>query len=148
GDYKSVHCKLKTFDKGKGGKIGEYTLDANDSAIITAEFENGALGTIHTTRWAYPHQNSLKLNIYGDKAAIEIELDESYEKLKINRILDRKPMGWEILDCGKTPTNFERFISGIETGVQEQADFARGAAIQKVLDACAESNELDRTIEL
>lgn len=148
GDYRSVHCQLKTFDKVAGDKIGDYNLDANDSAIITAEFENGALGTIHTTRWAYPHQNSLRLNLYGDKAAIEIDLDTSYTELKISRILRKSPMAWESLECPQTPTNFERFASAVMTGVQDQPDFARGAAVQKVLDACFESDAKDRTIGL
>ncbi|MBD5780680.1 Gfo/Idh/MocA family oxidoreductase [Pelagicoccus sp. NFK12] len=148
GDYRSVNCKLKTFDKGDGNKMGGYELDANDSAIITAEFANGALGTIHTTRWAQPHLNSLKLNVYGDKASIEIDLDESYSTLKISRILGRKAMPWETLDCGTTPTNFERFIAAVESGVQDQADFARGADIQRVLDACFESDQKDKTVSL
>ncbi len=148
GSYGSVHCKLKTFDKGDDNKMGGFDLDANDSAIITAEFSNGALGTIHTTRWAQPHQNSLRLNVYGDKASIEIDLDESETQLKISRILGRRTMDWETVDCGETPTNFERFVNAIETGEQDQADFARGAEIQAVLDACLESDKQDKTITL
>ncbi len=36
-----LSCRLKTFDKAEGGRIGEYTLDANDSATLQAELENG-----------------------------------------------------------------------------------------------------------
>ncbi len=43
----SLQARLKTFDKAEGGKIGPYTLDANDSASMQVEFENGALGVIH-----------------------------------------------------------------------------------------------------
>ncbi len=148
GDYKSVHCKLKTFDKTEGNRVGEYDLDANDSAIITAEFSNGAIGSIHTTRWAYPYRNALKLDIYGDRASIKIDLDESYSELKINRILGRKPMDWEVLNCGETPNNFERFIAAVQSGKQDQPDFARGAQIQRVLDACEESDCSDKTVIL
>ncbi|MDQ8185379.1 Gfo/Idh/MocA family oxidoreductase [Pelagicoccus sp. SDUM812002] len=148
GSYRSVNCKLKTFDKGENNLMGGYELDANDSAIITAEFSNGALATIHTTRWAQPHSNSLRLNLYGDMASIEIDLDESYSTLKISRILGRKSMPWEKLDCGATPSNFQRFILAVETGVQDQPDFARGAAIQSVLDACFESDRNDKTVAL
>jgi predicted dehydrogenase len=148
GSLDSVHCRLKCFEKPEGKKVGEYELDANDTAIITAEFTNGALGTIHTTRWAYPHHNSLRLDLYGDKASIEIDLNASYTELKINRILGRTAMAWETLDCGKTPTNFERFIRSIQTGEQDQPDFARGAEIQSVLDACHLSSETDKTIRI
>ncbi|MBK1876874.1 Gfo/Idh/MocA family protein [Pelagicoccus mobilis] len=148
GAYKSVNCKLKTFDKGENNTMGGFELDANDSAIVTAEFANGAIGTIHTTRWAQPHQNSLRLNLYGDKASVEIDLDTSYSQLKISRILGRKSMPWETVDCGETPTNFERFITAVESGVQDQADFARGAEVQAVLDACFESDKEDKTVNL
>ncbi|MBN1460556.1 MAG: Gfo/Idh/MocA family oxidoreductase, partial [Armatimonadetes bacterium] len=52
GDIAKVDCRLKTFHKAKGDKVKGYQLDANDSAIATVELTNGALGTIHTTRWA------------------------------------------------------------------------------------------------
>ncbi|MGE9291804.1 MAG: Gfo/Idh/MocA family protein [Puniceicoccales bacterium] len=148
GSLASVHCRLKCFEKAEGAQIGEYKLDANDSAIITTEFTNGALGTIHTTRWAYPHENSLHLNLYGDKASIEIDLDECFHQLKINRVLGRTAMKWETLECKKTPSIFERFILSIQTGVQDQPDFARGAEIQAVLDACHLSSETDQTIQI
>jgi len=148
GSMASVHCKLKCFDKPGGPRIGEYEFDVNDSAIITAEFTNGALGTIHTTRWAYPHQNDLRLDLYGDKASIEIDLNASRDTLKINRILGRQAMPWETLDCGQTANIYERFIRSIETGEQDQPDFARGAEIQHVLDACHRSAQTDQTIRI
>jgi len=148
GSISAVHCKLKTFDKAESNQIGEYTLDANDSAVITAEFSNGAIGSIHTTRWAYPHRNSLRLNLYGDKASIEIDLDTSYSSMKISRKMGRQAMDWETLDCGKTPSNYERFVAAVQSGVQDMPDFARGAEIQKVLDACQESDASDATIRI
>jgi len=148
GDIASVRCLLKTFEKEPGGKVGEYALDANDTALVTAEFANGAVGAIHTTRWAYPHANSLRLNLYGDKASVEIDLDRSYDELRINRILGRKAMEWETLKCPPTPTNMERFVESVKTGVNDQPDFARGAAIQEALDACETSHAQDATIRL
>ena len=46
----SLQARVKTFHKAKGDKIGEYPLDANDSASMQVEFENGALGDIHASR--------------------------------------------------------------------------------------------------
>jgi predicted dehydrogenase len=63
GDVESLNCRLRTFHKADGDKIGEYPLDANDSAIISVEMKAGALGTIHTSRWATGHSNSLRLRI-------------------------------------------------------------------------------------
>ena len=43
-DIDHVFCRLKTFDKAPGNKIGEYDLDANDSFTMSVDFTNGALG--------------------------------------------------------------------------------------------------------
>lgn len=146
GPVTSVHCRLQTFAKPEGETVGPYRLDANDSAIITATFANGALGTLHTTRWAYPHANSLRLNLYGDLASIEIDLDRSDSSLQISRNTARQPSAWETLECAPTPTIQERFVRAIQTGEPQQPDFSRGAEIQRILDACQESAIADRTI--
>jgi len=140
GAVKSVDCRLKTYPKAPGEKMGDYTFDANDSAVMTLELKDGALGTIHTTRWAVGHNNSLRLRIYGDKGGIEIDLDESYDTLRICRGADIHKAQWKTMKCGKTPSNYQRFITSIRTGVNDQPDFARGAEVQKMMDACFESD--------
>ena len=148
GDVKNVHCRLKTFDKAPGGKIGKYVLDANDSAVITLELANGALGVIHTTRWATGHANSLRLELHGDKGALQVNLDESYEQIKICLGKDVDANKWTTVDVPKTPTIYQRFITSIRTGKNDQPDFARGAAIQKVLDACVVSDAESRIVKV
>ena len=37
--------RLKTFNKAPGNRIGEYTLDANDSFTMSVDFTSGAIGT-------------------------------------------------------------------------------------------------------
>ena len=66
GNIKKINCRLKTF-KDKGEKIDEYVLDANDSFISMVEFDNGAIGTINSTRFATGNVNRLELNIYCDR---------------------------------------------------------------------------------
>jgi len=148
GDIKSVNCRLKTFPKAKGNRIGEYPLDANDSAVITVELAGGAIGTIHTTRWATGHANSLLLRVFGDKGAIVVDLDRSYEELRVCKGRDVDKMAWKTVRCRKTPTIYQRFIKSIKTGVNDQPDFARGAAVQKVLDACFESDAAGQTVRV
>lgn len=149
GGIKKINAQLKTFPKGNDGKWKEYTLDANDTAMIHAEFENGALGTISTTRWASGHANSVKISIYGTLGGIEIDLNQSYSALKLCK--GKKSLiehSWKKIECKKTPTILERFLKSVRTGKQDQPDFARGAEVQKMLDACFESSENDKTIEL
>ncbi len=142
GPYASVQCKLKAFPKAPGDRIGEFQLDANDSALIIAEFKNGAMGTIQATRWATGYQNRLALQIFGDEGAIRLNLDSSWNTLEITHGEDIHTTTWETVEFEPTPNNYRRFIASIQTGVNDQPDFQRGAEIQKVLDACFES---DRT---
>lgn len=140
GPIKNVYCKLKAFDKAPGNVVGEYTLDANDSAVMTVEFANGALGTIHTTRWSGGHANRLFLKISGTLGSIEIDSERSTTSYKFCAGLDLDKAQWIVVDAKPTPNNYARFIKGIRTGVQDQPDFARGAEVQKVLDACIASD--------
>jgi predicted dehydrogenase len=146
GDYASVQCRLKAFEKAKNNRIDDYTLDANDSALVIAEFENGALGTIQATRWATGYQNRLALHIFGDKGAIRLNLDEGWDVVEISQNDDIHTPAWETITCKPTPNNYERFITSIRTGVNDQPDFKRGAAIQKVLDACFESDRVGKAV--
>jgi predicted dehydrogenase len=148
GDIKSVNCRLKTFSKARGNRLGEYVLDANDSAVITVELAGGAIGTVHTTRWATGQANSLLLRVYGDEGAIEVNLDRSYQELRICRGRDTAKQVWKTMKCHPAPTVYQRFIKSIRTGENDQPDFARGAAIQKVLDACFRSDAEGRTVRV
>lgn len=148
GPYKSVQCRLKAFDKAENNRIGDFVLDANDSAFITAEFENGALGSIQASRWATGYQNRLALKIFGDEGAIRINLDTSWTALEISSGRNIDTASWRSIELDATPNNYERFIRSIETGVNDQPDFARGAEIQKVLDACFESDRIGRVVKV
>lgn len=148
GDIKSVNCRLKTFPKGRGERIGPYRFDANDSAAITAEFASGALGVIHATRWATGHTNSIKVSIHGKKGAIVVDLDEGPGVLRICRGPDVDKARWRTVKCGKVPDLYHRFIRSIRSGKNEQPDFTRAAAVQKVLSACFASDETGKAVKV
>jgi len=148
GSMTSVDCTLHTFAKAPKDKIGEYILDANDSAIITTRYEGGALGSLRATRWATGHHNSITLSIFGEEGALKIDLDKSYKELQICRVKKRKVGEWITMPCGETPNIYERFITSIKKDKNDQPDFQRGAEIQKALDACETSHLESRTVEL
>ena len=139
---------MKTFDKAPGGRLGQYVLDANDSAVMTVELTNGALGTIHTSRWATGHANSLSLEIHGDKGALQVNLDESWEQIKLCLGKDVDKNAWKTVKVPHTPNIYQRFVKSIQTGKNDQPDFARGAAIQKILDACVVSDRKDKIVRV
>ena len=148
GKIKSVHCKLKNFKKARGNRIGDYALDANDSAVMTVEFANGAMGTIHCTRYATGHINSVALSLHGTEGALRIDLDHSYSEMEVCLGEDRHTATWKRITCPPTPNVYARFVHAIETGINDQPDFHQGAAIQKALDACFQSNTEDRTLKI
>lgn len=148
GDIAKVDCRLKTFPKAKGDRVKGYKLDANDSVVATVELANGAIGTIHTTRWATGHANSLLLRIFGDKGGIVVDLDQSYNQLQLCRGKDIDKLKWRTVRCPRVPDMYRRFITSIKTEENDQPDFARGAAIQKVLDACLKSDATGRVVRV
>lgn len=151
GDLISVNCLLKTFPKAPRNRIKNYPLDANDSAVITAQYANGAIGAVQTTRFATGHVNTLSLSIHGELGAFRINLDTSYtdyEECFVQK-RDGKTSPWATVNSPAVPTLYERFIRSINKGEQEQPDFSTGAKIQRAQDACEKSNaENSRTIEL
>jgi len=138
-DAVEVSCRLATFDKAPGGKIGEYTLDANDSATMQVVLGNGALGTVAATRFASGHLNDLRLRIYGDKGGLEVGFENNVSSLRACLEPDLQTAVWHAVECPVLPTIYERFIAAIRgTGVADP-DFARGAALQRLLDRAEQS---------
>ncbi|MCX6958859.1 MAG: Gfo/Idh/MocA family oxidoreductase [Verrucomicrobia bacterium] len=148
GPIRSIQARLKTFTNLKGKRMGEYPLDANDSALMQVEYANGALGIIHTTRWATGHANSLYLRVHGTKGALRLDLDKSYTELEICLGKDIHKANWKTIKASQTPSIYERFITAVRTGKQGEPDFARGAEIQKTLDACFESDRLGQAVRV
>ncbi|NJK91606.1 MAG: Gfo/Idh/MocA family oxidoreductase [Blastochloris sp.] len=140
GPLAAVLCRLKTFAKAPRNRVGEYVLDANDSAVMLVEYQNGALGTIQTTRWASGHANRLYLKIAGTLGAVEIDSERSTTGYRLCAGPDLDKAQWQSMEAPATPDNYARFIRAIQTGRAEPPDFVRGAEVQKVLDACLESD--------
>ncbi len=143
GDIDTIQCTLRTFDKGvPGNQIGEYVLDANESFISTVSFVSGGLGTVHASRWAVGQANSLRARVYGDKGAIEIDLDRAYDEYRIctgQENIDK--FEWETVKCPPTPSNYERFVTAIKTGRNDPSDFANGVKIQAYVHYSIEADK-------
>jgi predicted dehydrogenase len=129
-----VSCLLTTFDKAPGGRIGDYVLDANDSATMQVVLENGALGTVAATRFATGHLNDLRLRLYGDVGGLEVSFEKGISQLRACLGDDIMTGTWKDVDCPPVPTNYQRFIAAIRGEGAGQPDFARGAVLQQLLD--------------
>ncbi len=130
-----VTCRLATFDKAPGGRIGDFTLDANDSATLQVRLDNGALGTVTATRLAPGHLNDLSLRLYGDKGGLEVSFARGLSTLRACLPPDLETATWRDIDCPAVPTVYDRFVAAIRGTGPADPGFARGAALQRLLDA-------------
>ncbi|HOX05878.1 MAG TPA: Gfo/Idh/MocA family oxidoreductase [Planctomycetota bacterium] len=150
GDIRSIFCDLKTFDKGvRGNRLGEYVLDANDSCVMTVEFANGAIGTVHTTRWATGQMNSLRTRVWGDQGAVEVDLDRSYDEYRVVR--GKKAMlaaEWKTVACKPAPTMYQRFVRAVKSRRNDPSDFVNGAKVQAYLHCGFESARRGRPVKV
>jgi predicted dehydrogenase len=144
GDVTELRCALGNFPKvGQDGK--SYTkwqgqaLDANDTALIELRFADGGLGVLHTSRWATGHANHLRLEVHGTEGALMFDLDRSYETLDTCLGKDAATAKWKTEQLKPAPTIYERFVTAVRDGQQDQPDLLRGAQIQAYLDACERS---------
>ena len=148
GEITEIFCRLQTFEKAPQNRVGEYVLDANDSAVMTVTFANGALGTIHTTRWASGHADRLYLKISGTLGAVEIDSERATNTFRLCAGPGLDTAEWREVEVAPTPSNYERFVASILTGQPDQPDFARGAEVQRMLDACFASHEAGHPVRL
>ena len=136
GDFSQIASELKTFDKGIK-RLGPYVFDANDSVVSMIRFTNGAIGTLNTTRWATGHMNTVALRVYGDKGALDLNLDRpAPETLRVCFGPDIDKGQWTPLPCPAVPDMYQRFVTAIRTGQQGQPSFAGGAKVQAYLEHC------------
>lgn len=139
-DAASVSCRLTTFDKANGNQIGEYHLDANDSMNMHLRLSNGAVGVIHASRFASGHLNDLSLRIFGTKGGLDVRFENNKSSLRACLGNDLEVAKWVDVSTPDVPTNYVRFIEAVRTNTRVLPDFARGAALQKVLDLAVRSD--------
>ena len=130
-----VACQLAVFDKAPGGRIGEYPLDANDSATLQLRLDNGALATVTATRFAPGHLNDLCLRLYGDKGGLEVTFARGISGLRACLAPDLETARWRDIDCPPVPSVYDHFVAAIRGTGSAEPGFARGASLQRLLDA-------------
>lgn len=141
GEVKRLHCQLGTFPKvARDGAAMEAwqgrPLDADDTAVITAEFARGGLGVLQVSRWAAGRRNALKVEVHGTRGALVYDLEHSYEQVHHHDVASR---AWRTEHPAPAPSMWQRFVAAVRDGRPEQPDLVRGAQIQAYLDACLHS---------
>lgn len=131
----SLFCRLRAFPKAEGDRIGDYRLDANDSFTMSVEFDNGALGVVHASRWASGYANTLRLRVYGDRGGLEVQHGFDGSTLRVCVGEDVHTQLWRDMPVEPVPTNYERFVEAVRTGTTLEPSFRRAADLQAVIDA-------------
>ena len=138
-DAVEVSARLATFHKAPGDQIGEYPLDANDSATMQLVLSNGALGTVAATRFASGHLNDLRLRLYGDKGGLEVSWEKNVSHLRACLGDDLQQAHWHDVEAPVLANIYQRFIAAIRGEGVADPDFARGAMLQRLLDRAEQS---------
>lgn len=144
-DIENVTCRLKAFPKAPDNQIDEYALDANDSFVMAVEFANGALGTIHASRWGTGNRDDLKLRIFGTKGALDVSYGgRDANGLRIPRLDvclgdDIETQTWRVYPLSPVESNYERFIRALRQGETLEPSFAYAANLQRILDKAIEA---------
>ena len=68
-----------TFSAGSGGGGETGSVTVEDAAFLTVAFENGALGSIDTSRFASGRKNHHAFEIYGSEGRIVFDLERMNE---------------------------------------------------------------------
>lgn len=134
----NLQARLKTFPKLEDERIGEYVLDANDSAVLSIEFDNGAIGIIHASRWMTGYDNVLKLGMFGTKGAIEIShgLDSTLIRACLGGNVH--DLAWRRVIAGPVESTYSRFVSAVLAGRNDEPSFRHAAQLQAIIDQCFE----------
>jgi predicted dehydrogenase len=81
GEMKSVSAMTRTFIEERPLPDGSGTgkVDVDDAFAAVVEFENGAMGTLESTRFAAGRKNYEVLEINGEKGSIRFNLERMNE---------------------------------------------------------------------
>lgn len=141
-DIASLKADLVTFPKAEDNRIGDYTLDANDSVAMLARFTGGALGVVEATRFTTGYVNDLSLHLHGTEGALKVKTNGVESSLKgcFGKDIDRAR--WRKIETPVTERNAARFIAAIRSGQNGAPSFRRAAEMQRLIDGAFDS---DRT---
>jgi predicted dehydrogenase len=138
----SVHCRLKAFGKAEGDRIGAYALDANDSFVMSLQFDGGALGVVHASRWMTGYANAQKVAIFGTQGAIEIWFESEKMGMRVCAGKDVHTQTWREVECPPVPNTYRNFVDAVKSGENLEPSFRHAAELQHVLDLAFESDRV------
>lgn len=169
GDVVAVTARLASLgERADLTPAGEPYTKADDVALITLEFANGALGVVHASSMAYedtPSGQFQTMELHGSEGTLHGEIDwDTVHRVSGARAAEgpvrELPIPDHIWQSARRETFMEsynaifreedhmtrEFISAILKGEQVDPDLAAGARIQRILDAALLSHQQGRRV--
>ena len=169
----SVSGQLKTFIKERplpaaytgltaGTTSGRGQVTVDDTAVFTANFENGAIGTFEATRFAAGRKNAMSIEVNGSKGSLYFNFEDMNELLFHDHTTPSSEAGFRkiLTTDGAQPyvaawwppghiIGYEHtftheiydFVVAIDSNSHPSPSFADGLYVQQVLDAVEASAE-------
>ena len=165
GDFANITCQGKQFTSKRPlaedpTKTGEVEVEC--AALMMAEFQNGALGTIETTRYATGQRNRHTFEIYGSKGALSWDMQDM-NRLQFFSQSDAPHLaGWRDILVTEPVHEYAKnwwppghiigyehgfvhavadFLKAIYDGKRVTPDFKDGVKIMEVLESAQDSME-------
>jgi len=158
GPITEVCAMTETFIKERksqdSGKVEPVTID--DACAFLARFENGALGTFESTRYACGRKNQNTFEVNGEKGSVAFDLETAHELNYFDHSDPIAVRGWRTIQTWDSkhpymknwwvpgcPIGYEHwhintladFLTGLEKGQKTCPDFRDALATQYVCEA-------------
>ena len=127
-DIDHVFCRLKTFDKAPGNKIGEYELDANDSFTMSGRFRQRRARRDPCHAAGRPATStSCACASMARRAASRCSTATTASKLRVCLGDDVETGTWTRCAVEPVPTNYQRFVEAVGAGKTQEPTFRHAA---------------------
>lgn len=172
GDFANITCQTTQFQKERPlaedpSKTGEVEVEC--SALMLAEFRNGAQGTIETTRYASGRRNRHTFEIYGTGGSLAWDMEDMNRLQFYSEKDPRSQAGFRSIMVNEPVHDYAKnwwppghiigyehgfvhaaadFLEAIKSGSAITPDFGDGVRITKVLEAALESAETHARVEI
>ncbi len=162
GPIKSVCAMTETFIKERvqqeTGKKAAVTID--DACAFLARFENGALGTFESTRYACGRKNQNTFEVNGEKGSVAFDLETAHELEYFDHADPITIRGWRTIQTWDSKHPYMKnwwvpgcgigyehwhintladFVKGLDTGKKTCPDLRDALAVQYACDAVLDS---------
>jgi predicted dehydrogenase len=137
GSIADLTAMTETFVKKRKhavtGKVEDVGID--DAAAVLCHFENGALGTFESTRYARGHKALYTLEINGEHGSLAWDLHDMNRVAWFDHRIEGQMRGWTsiLVTDGEHPYLGRWWVPGLSLGyehsfVHQLADFLEGVA--------------------